>query len=78
MPGGATTPRQLVTSTSMPLSFSVGMSFIWSIRSALATAIGRSFPASICGLNSETLETPTVSGRDNSVAIASPPPEWAM
>ena len=71
MPRGATTPRQFWSARRHAALLSVGTCLQWSralARSGLDGDGARSLPASICGRNSETLETPIVVRRESSVA----------
>ena len=77
MPFGATTPRQLSSSTSSPLSASVGTSGSVGARCALETANARICPDVICGSSSETPEIAMVARPDSAVLSSSPPPECA-
>src|SRR5829696_8342196 len=76
MSGGATTPRQLVISTSRPWSLSVLISLPATlIGSAVDTASTRILPASTWSAHSEMAEMPASTEPERMLCCASPPPE---
>src|SRR5690606_37079298 len=75
MPPGATTPRQFVSTRSMPCSVRVGTSGSAGDRSALETASALRVPALTCSAYSPTPEMPASTLLPRSAASDSPPPE---
>ena len=75
-PGGATTPRQLANSRSMPFSLRVGTSLSASTRSGLVTARTRTSPASTWSRNSPKPEAPKAILLPSSAGSSSPPPSY--
>src|SRR5574337_428611 len=76
MSGAPYTPRQLLITTSMPSSFSVGASTPLS-RLSEVTAIGRILPLLMYSPNSVSALPPTVTLLPRIAATASPPPRKA-